>query len=547
MTDILQEADPDRQEKRGEGCRGVLPTRYCVTTLGAVGLLYSIGFRKCFVIVLTHVTADQDSAESEELFFPNCTVANTSRDLHVPMGEDTMFLVHSAYYAGSPLFNTAAAALATTRVSPVFLVAVGVTLSSVMTISLPYVIQTSVPFLFVLRALQGAIDGIQQPCSFGVISAWSTGSDKARLCSIYFSGAYLAPALAALLSGITTCYISWNSIIFAYGVCGVVWSVMWVTKVYDTPTLHPSLSDAEAELHRTHGPQAYHTLSEGKRERPAIPWRHILSSPAVWAVVLGNFCHCHVYSMLVVEQAQYFADSFNMHIADIGLLTTMPHLGLSMACLLGGFLSDRLLHTGLSTTVTRKLLFSVGKLTEGACLVGLQFITDWQSAITLITLGVTVGGLAEAGYHPIPGDLSPQFAGVISAFVSIGTVGAFLNTFVASFILGHGKTLTDWQNIFLIAGVLDLLTVPAFDVMAQAELQPWGSGEPPPTTMTSSTMTSSTRKRLPPFSDAIRTLFQKLPYRKRSSVCESSVLFLSKSPLDKVYGLSDEYDSTDED
>ncbi|KAL8590040.1 hypothetical protein ACOMHN_007065 [Nucella lapillus] len=126
------------------------------------------------------------------------------------------------------------------------------------------------------------------------------------------------------------------------------------------------------------------------------------------------------------------------------------------------------------------------KLTEGACLVGLYFTTDWQTAITLITLGVSMGGLAESGYQPLPADLSPQFAGAIAAFACIGAVGAVTNTFVASIVLGQSKTLKDWQNLFVISGVVDLLAVLAFDVMAQAEPQPSSQSSQGPSSHTAS-------------------------------------------------------------
>ncbi|XP_070189010.1 vesicular glutamate transporter 2.1-like, partial [Littorina saxatilis] len=180
--------------------------------------------------------------------------------------------------------------------------------------------------------------------------------------------------------------------------------------------------------------------------------------------------------MLVAQQPQYFFDSFGINISDIGMLTTIPHIGLSISCIFGGVISDRLLKFGLSVTFTRKLLFSIGKLTEGMCLIGLFFTHDWRVAITLITVGVTIGGLAEAGYHPLPADLAPQFAGVIAGFVSMGAIGAFFSTLIASFMSGKSKTIGDWQKMFLVSGLVDIMAVVLFDVMANADLQPWASG-----------------------------------------------------------------------
>ncbi|XP_070191353.1 vesicular glutamate transporter 2.2-like [Littorina saxatilis] len=456
--------------------QGGFPTRYLVAIVGAVGLLPIVGSRKVFALVMTHMTSSENSSFSEELLLTHCTVFNTSRDKHVEMAGDTMFLLHSAYYAGLPLLTIVGTVLST-RVSPKLVIASVVMTSGLITLCLPLVITSSTPLLFTLRLLQGALDNIQQSCNTGVLSAWSTDADKSRLFSIYFTGAYSAPAVAALMTAATMCYVNWNATLYIYGALGMVWSVVWAGMIYNTPEAHPSLSKAQLDFHRKHGADVQ--LSSAKVQR-SIPWRHIVTSSSVWSVFTGFFVHSYVYAMLVVQQPQYFLDSFNINIADIGLLTTLPHVGLSIMCVLGGVLSDRLLKSGLPLTFTRKLLFTTGKLTEGLCLIGLFFTSDWRAAVSLITVGVTVGGLAESGYHPLPADLAPQFAGVIAGFVSMGAIGSFVSTLTASFVSGKSKAIGDWQKLFLVSGVLDILAVVMFDVMANADLQPWASGSSDP-------------------------------------------------------------------
>ena len=45
---------------------------------------------------------------------------------------------------------------------------------------------------------------------------------------------------------------------------------------------------------------------------------------------------------------------------QIGLLTVVPHLSLTVVCLFGGMLSDTLIRRGVSTTITRKIVYTVG-------------------------------------------------------------------------------------------------------------------------------------------------------------------------------------------
>nr|KAG5704336.1 hypothetical protein BaRGS_012645 [Batillaria attramentaria] len=162
----------------------------------------------------------------------------------------------------------------------------------------------------------------------------------------------------------------------------------------------------------------------------SIPWKSLVTSGPVWAVFVGNFCRTFIYSMLVVEQPQFYKDAFNLNAADIGLVTTLPHVGLSASCAVGGMVSDRLLAWGMSTTTTRKLLYTTA-------------------------------------------DMAPEFAGVVAGLCALGTIGAIVNAVLASVMTGMSRSLSDWQTLFLISGLVQLTGVFIFNVIAKAERQPW--------------------------------------------------------------------------
>ncbi|KAK7499728.1 hypothetical protein BaRGS_00009069, partial [Batillaria attramentaria] len=278
-----------------------------------------------------------------------------------------------------------------------------------------------------------------------------------------------APVIASLLTGAALCYVSWSVIFYVCGTCGVTWCVIWLMNFYDTPDLHPSLSEAEHEHHRKHGCSVRNSSKQLLR---SIPWRKILTCPSVWAVFVGSFSRNLVFSLMVFEQPQYFRDAFKLKTADIGIVSTLPYVGLSVTCTMGGVVSDRLLRCGLGKTCTRKLAYTLGHGVEALSLMGLYFTSDWRTAIFLFCIGIA------CGYLPLASDAAPQYAGVIAGLAMMGTIGAVFSTLLASFLTGVTRTLQDWQQLFLITGLVHVADIIIFDVIANAELQPWAGGIP---------------------------------------------------------------------
>ncbi|KAK7493651.1 hypothetical protein BaRGS_00015163 [Batillaria attramentaria] len=492
-------------EARSADRENCIPHRYMLAVLGAIGLLPVVGGRKCFAMVLTHTTSRNTQHQASDLFFSDCHEVNVSNSTPVQMSGDTMFLLHATYFAGSPFLQLPGAIIAA-RLSPTRVIGCSVLITSVISLMVPLVLQTNTTLLFLLRFMQGAAEGLQQPASVGLLSVWCTDKDRTRLFGIYFTGeapfllwhlnlhtsinnviggefttctgAYFAPVLASVVTGFTLCYVTWACSLYIYGGFGVLWSVVWLCTIYDTPDLHPSLTTEERFLHQQHGPQR----TTRRKTLGSIPWKSLVTSGPVWAVFVGNFCRTFIYSMLVVEQPQFYKDAFNLNAADvsglvlinsntsklIGLVTTLPHVGLSASCAVGGMVSDRLLAWGMSTTTTRKLLYSTGNGVEGLCLLALYLAIDWRAAITLISLGVTIGG-----YGPLPADMAPEFAGVVAGLCALGTIGAIVNAVLASVMTGMSRSLSDWQTLFLISGLVQLTGVFIFNVIAKAERQPW--------------------------------------------------------------------------
>lgn len=442
--------------------------RVYVVFLGFLGLLISIGFRSVFSMIMVHVVKS-DKGEKEGLF-GKCNVNGTSRDLSVTYSvSDTQFF-QSAYFFGSFLMQLPGGYLAT-RFSPRRVCGLSILISSVLMIVLPFPIQyTQNPApVFIIRFLQGLVEGWSVPAMNGVISAWAPKSEKSRMVTFVYAGAYLSPALAMVLTGVSACWVSWDASLFLYGGLGVIWSFAWVCTIYDTPTLHPGLHRSETDVFSKEGAN----VSKGSQSvAQRIPWSKILRSLPVWAIILGSFCRNWIFSMMITQVPQYFKDAFKINIATIGFTAALPEVLMTIVTISGGVFIDKLIkHNLLSTSHGRKLAQCTGFGIEALCLIGLRFVETSEIALTLLSVGVGFSGLAISGYQVNPLDLAPQYVSILTGLSRLGTLGAILSTFVAGTL--HQNNLQSWQNLFTIAGSIHLAGVLFYGIFASGERQPW--------------------------------------------------------------------------
>ncbi|KAK7499723.1 hypothetical protein BaRGS_00009064, partial [Batillaria attramentaria] len=135
-----------------------VPHRYKLAIFAAMGLVLVVGSRSCFSLVMTHVTSGANvSLAAEDVIFTDCTAINTSLDMNIDMGGDTMFLLHASYSAGLTV-GKFPGSLLSTLFSPKRVISLSVLMTSVLTMVLPLAIPFSSPLLFLLRTTQGLVE-----------------------------------------------------------------------------------------------------------------------------------------------------------------------------------------------------------------------------------------------------------------------------------------------------------------------------------------------------------------------------------------------------
>lgn len=448
--------------------------RYCVVLMGFLGLLVCIGSREVFTMVVTHVISQGEDDLSGLPICCNSSAADFhQRDWNVKY----VFLFQTAYFAGTILTQLPGGVLAA-KFSSRRVCGVSILISSMLNIATPFALQYNKASVFAVRILQGLAEGPSIPALNGVISCWAPKSEKTVLIVIAYSGAYLSAAVASVVSGLLIKCVSWHAALFLYGGIGTIWAVMWLCWTHDGPATCPGLSEKEKEVFGLNNQEARPV----HRPHIRIPWKAILTSWPVSAVLVAAFCRNLIFAMLITQIPQYFKDAFKMDSAERGLWASLPHVLMTVVVISGGVTVDALIKKKwLSTTIARKTAETIGFGVEAGCLLALGIAnpTDKTVAIAILCTGVAFSGIAISGYQPNPLDLAPKYTAVLTGIVRLGALGSVLSTVVAALLVGnkHVQGHSAWKDVFIIAGSLHLGGVIYYLIFASGEQQPWAEEE----------------------------------------------------------------------
>ncbi|XP_048732820.2 vesicular glutamate transporter 3-like [Ostrea edulis] len=446
------------------------PQRVTVVILAFLGFLILFGFRTVFTMMMVYVIKDNEN--NGVTLFKECTINGTAFDLQLDWSVATSQYFNTAYFVGYVITQLPGGYLAV-RFSPTKIFGSSILVSGSCFLVLAFFMKYSPIICFGARFIQGLVEGMCQPAMSSVVSAWAPKSERARIVGVAYSGIYLSTSLASVISGAATCYISWHAGLIIYGSLAVLWSVVWICMVYDSPNVHPSLCEKERIIFEKDGSNI---LLSSARMAEKIPWKGILTSVPVWALFLINFTRSWVFAMMITEIPQYFADVFTLNVATIGFLTSFPPIVMSVSVILGGIMVDKLIkEEKVSVTAGRKMSIILGFGSEAVCVLALGFLRNYFAAAVLIIIAEGLAGLSSAGFKVNPVDLAPQYSSILTGVVRSGVLGATVSTALAGSL--RQENAQSWQRIFLITGSLHLCSVTFYSVFGSGQQQKWAQPE----------------------------------------------------------------------
>ncbi|CAG0919043.1 unnamed protein product, partial [Notodromas monacha] len=163
---------------------------------------------------------------------------------------------------------------------------------------------------------------------------------------------------------------------------------------------------------------------------------------------------------------------------EIGWLSALPHLVMTMIVPMGGILADHLRKNGImSTTNVRKVFNCGGFGLEAIFLLFTAYATTSKQAMTSLVFAVGFSGFAISGFNVNHLDIAPRYASILMGLSNgFGTLSGMICPKVVE-SLTENESSDDWRKVFIIASCVHFFGVTFYAIFASGELQPWA--EPP--------------------------------------------------------------------
>ncbi|KAA8498194.1 putative anion transporter 4, chloroplastic [Porphyridium purpureum] len=405
--------------------------------------------------------------------------------------QSTVGIIQSSFFWGYVLTQIPGGYLAS-RFGGKAVLGAGVVAWSLMTFITPMAASHSLPALLVARALLGIGEGVAMPAMNQMISSWVPSSERSRSLSLIYSGMYLGSVVGLLLCPQLIISFGWPSVFYTFGALGFVWWAGWLFGIGSSPEACAGISDAEKrfilddsgnsrkevdfDANDDSGDEHGNEESSGSGNRVvalqdgSIPWLKFFQNPAVWAINISHFCVTWGYFVLLTWLPTFFTMELGFDLSSSSLFAIIPWLAMFVFANVGGQIADRLLTMGLSRTLVRKTMQTIGFLGPAAFLTLVASADSAMAAVTYMSFALGLGSFSQSGVYSNHQDIGPRYAGILlgisNTFAAVpGIVGVALTGVLLD------STGGNWNVVFGIAVGFYLLGTIVYNSFASGERQ----------------------------------------------------------------------------
>ncbi|RWS19996.1 putative inorganic phosphate cotransporter-like protein, partial [Leptotrombidium deliense] len=346
--------------------------------------------------------------------------------------------------------------------------------TSILTLLSPLAAEKHYILFVVCRAFEGLFEGVAFPAMHGMIARWLPKHERGLMSTIIYSGAAIGTVVTMAVAGVlsdSSFLGGWPSIFYVSGSVGVLWFLGWMFLIYDSPQQHPSISGNELK-----------TILEGQGEQRAhrnvvTPWKSILTSVPVWALVIAHFGQNWGFYTLLFQLPTYFDTILGFNIKENGFLSAIPYLAQAVCGWIVSYILDSLIKRNvMKVNSVRKLSNTISTLGPAICLLAVTFAKcDSTLNVILLTLAMAINGFYYSGFNVTHVDMSPDFAGSLMGLTNcVANFAGILAPYVVGALTASEPSLLNWSYVFYISTAIYIASAAIFLMFGSAELQPWG-------------------------------------------------------------------------
>jgi MFS transporter, ACS family, glucarate transporter len=376
----------------------------------------------------------------------NISIAGVQMGVAYHLDKIHLGWIFSAFLLGYAAFQIPAGWLAG-RLGPRLILTLGLIwwgVFTVLTASIPTGAANAVLLLFLVRIGLGAGESVMYPSGNQLIARWVPMQERGKANGWIFAG---VGAGAGLTPPIITAIIAadgWRASFWFCAGVGIVGGLIWYAIARDQPEDHPRVLASELAHIRT-------GLTAGAQiVRPRVPWLKIFTNKEVWCLTLSYFSFGYIAWIFFSWFFIYLADVRGLNLATSALYSMLPFLAMTVCCLLGGVVNDRLVRRyglywgrcglGVVSSLLAALFLILGSSAQNA-------------GVASIVLAGGAGALylSQSSFWSATADFAGPHTGVVSGFMNMGAqLGGAITASLTPWIAAQ----FGWNATFIAAAAL---------------------------------------------------------------------------------------------
>ncbi|XP_076898871.1 putative anion transporter 4, chloroplastic isoform X2 [Bidens hawaiensis] len=232
-----------------------------------------------------------------------------------------------------------------------------------------------------------------------------------------------------------------------FGLSGFLWVLVWVSATSSTPERSPQITKYELEYI-----QSKRTKSQTKTVKIIPPFKRLLSKLPTWSLIVANSMHSWGFFVILSWMPIYFKTIYHVDLRQAAWFSAVPWSMMALVGYFAGVFSDKLIQSGVTVTLTRKIMQSIGFMGPGIALIGLIMAKNPVVASAWLTLAVGLKSFSHCGFLVNLQEIAPQYSGVLHGMSNTaGTLAAILGTVGAGFF---EELVGSFQGFLLLTSLL---------------------------------------------------------------------------------------------
>ncbi|XP_073974944.1 putative inorganic phosphate cotransporter [Rhodnius prolixus] len=457
-------------------CCFFIPHRIYVCIIAFLGLTICYIMRFSFSMAMTEMVQAPPIPEDPNAcpYQPGHGKNVTKKKLEFQWTEYQQGITHSSFFWGYALTQVPGGMLAERiGAKPVLTIFVGLTSIGC---ALTPIITRTFDFigLILLRITIGLAQGFVYASLHLVVANWVPKQERGTWGTVVFSGAHAGNTLNNLFTGLMLSWFpgNWPVVFYVWASLGALWTIVFSLTTYAFPTDYKDMSEKEAAILT-----AYLDETSRKEKAANTPWKSIMTSLPVWAIIVAMIGHDWGLFALVTDVPKFMKSVLHFHVKNNGYANAMTFFSMWLIAIFSGLTVDLLQRKQyLKRIHSRKICTTIASVGPSLGLLGSVYSGCNVIAATIsLILGMSTMGFFYPSLKVNPIDLSVNYAGTLGALGhGIGAISGIIVPYLIGYLTPNSY-MEEWRLVFWITfGVMSLTNI-FYIIFASADLQPWNT------------------------------------------------------------------------